>query len=509
MMMLDIGLEISADELVTGRTCIIAQTGAGKSYAIAVILEELLDKEVPFCIIDTEGEYKSLKEKFSALWVGGEDAEMSFEGVNLEELGKQCLENNVPLIFDTSELLDENVKVEGILSSLYSAASELKKPYLVVVEEVDKFAPQASRKVMPKLLEIAKRGRKRGLGLLIASQRPAFVNKDLLSQCGSQMIGKLTIKNDLDAVRLFFDDRNQLLELPDLDTGEFFVMGNVVDNEMKKVKVKERMTRHVAFTPKIKKTSPPKIEKIKKLLERKPEVLSEAGALKLRMTEQEAIKEFNKRRKKKYCFFGKPVEEVGPVELVYRPFIKVVARVVGRNFLGKVGFKDLSLVLNGVNACFVKRGEEYCGAKKLLGLSPVSVRIMVELMDSKEDLSVSDIVENTMVSESKVRKELRELQKNKLVTVTSKKRRENYYSPLIKFKTPDLFELHSELGSETDLVKGEKVEPEVKEEEVKQLIKGLVPGAEILVYETIFKPYYKAVLQGEEKRVEWVDASQS
>ena len=66
-MILNIGFEIDADELVTGRTCVIAQSGAGKSYAIGVILEELLKKNVAFCIVDPEGEYKSLKEKFSIL----------------------------------------------------------------------------------------------------------------------------------------------------------------------------------------------------------------------------------------------------------------------------------------------------------------------------------------------------------------------------------------------------------------------------------------------------------
>ena len=35
-------IAIDAQELVTGRTCIIAQSGAGKSWGIAVLCEQLL-----------------------------------------------------------------------------------------------------------------------------------------------------------------------------------------------------------------------------------------------------------------------------------------------------------------------------------------------------------------------------------------------------------------------------------------------------------------------------------
>ncbi|WP_243671155.1 ATP-binding protein [Methanoculleus chikugoensis] len=52
----DRDVAVDAQELVTGRTCIIAQSGAGKSWSIAVICEQLLQARVGgFCLIDTEG----------------------------------------------------------------------------------------------------------------------------------------------------------------------------------------------------------------------------------------------------------------------------------------------------------------------------------------------------------------------------------------------------------------------------------------------------------------------
>jgi Domain of unknown function DUF87. len=62
----DHDVAVDAQELVTGRTCIIAQSGAGKSWGIAVICEQLLQARVGFCLVDTEGEYSSLAERFSS-----------------------------------------------------------------------------------------------------------------------------------------------------------------------------------------------------------------------------------------------------------------------------------------------------------------------------------------------------------------------------------------------------------------------------------------------------------
>ena len=45
---------VKAQELVTGRTAVIAQTGAGKSWTIGVICEQLCKSNIGFCIIDTE-----------------------------------------------------------------------------------------------------------------------------------------------------------------------------------------------------------------------------------------------------------------------------------------------------------------------------------------------------------------------------------------------------------------------------------------------------------------------
>ena len=104
---------------------------------------------------------------------------------------------------DVSDVLDQRKLVAEFSSKLYEIENQQREPYLLIVEEADKFVPQ-NKDSLKEIEEISKRGRKRGLGLLVATQRPSLVNKNVLSQCGNQLIGKLTTENDLKAVDLFF-----------------------------------------------------------------------------------------------------------------------------------------------------------------------------------------------------------------------------------------------------------------------------------------------------------------
>src|SRR3989338_5519882 len=293
---------IDAQELVTGRTCVIGQSGSGKSYTIAVLCEKLLQNNIAFCIVDTEGEYFSLKEKFEVLWVGGPQADVDIEKVDFEDLIEKSIKNNVPLILDVSDVLDQRKIVADFSSKLYEVGSDERQPYLLIVEEADKFVGQ-NKDSLKEIEEISKRGRKRGLGLLVATQRPSLVNKNVLSQCGNQLIGKLTTENDLKAVDLFFADRKELELLPKLSVGEFFVMGNLATQKVK-MKCVERLTQHKGLTPKLVKKSQLKIEEIKSNIETEKQPKSGCLGSKSKITKEEVEKIAESNRKKKHTLFG-------------------------------------------------------------------------------------------------------------------------------------------------------------------------------------------------------------
>jgi len=95
---------------------------------------------------------------------------------------------------------------ELIVNRIGNALFELRKvgkipPLMLVVEEAHNFCPQQGQVACSKVFRtIASEGRKFGLGLLVISQRPAKVDKNVLSQCNTQIILKVNNPNDLKAI---------------------------------------------------------------------------------------------------------------------------------------------------------------------------------------------------------------------------------------------------------------------------------------------------------------------
>ena len=77
------------------------------------------------------------------------------------------------------------------------------QPFLMVVEEAHNYCPERGfgTAVSSSILRtVASEGRKFGMGLCIVSQRPAKVDKNIISQCNTNIILKVTNPNDLKAI---------------------------------------------------------------------------------------------------------------------------------------------------------------------------------------------------------------------------------------------------------------------------------------------------------------------
>ncbi len=241
--------DVDANVIATGRTCVIGASGSGKSYAVGVICEELCKSGVPFALVDTEGEHSGLKEKYDMLLVGdGQGCDLRWSSLDLSDLGRQA-PDLAPLILDLSETDEPRQKVSDLLSSVYAEVEKRRTPYLIVVEEADRFVPQNGERVAI-FGEIARRGRKRGVGLMVCTQRPSLVDKNILSQCGNQLIGKLVIRNDLQAVSQFFHGRDLPKELTALSAGRFYAMGGLSPRP-RLVTIREKETHYRGGTPRI------------------------------------------------------------------------------------------------------------------------------------------------------------------------------------------------------------------------------------------------------------------
>src|SRR3989344_417867 len=58
----EIGVHMDLQKVMTRRLAVLAKSGAGKSYTVGCLVEEIMEKRVPLLVIDPHGEYSSMKE---------------------------------------------------------------------------------------------------------------------------------------------------------------------------------------------------------------------------------------------------------------------------------------------------------------------------------------------------------------------------------------------------------------------------------------------------------------
>jgi len=488
---------IDANSVVTGRTCVLGSSGSGKSYTVGVLCEELCRNEVPFAIVDTEGEHTGLKEKFEAIWVGEEtDSDLSWESLDLKDLARQAPDIS-PLILDVSDLTDPKEKVSAFISALYETLTQRRTPYLVVVEEADKFVPQYGQRV-PIFSEVARRGRKRGMGLMICSQRPSLVDKNVLSQCGNQLIGKLIIQNDLQAVAQFFPGKGLPKGLTALKAGQFFAMGGFAPTPSL-ITIRKRVTKPGGVTPSlskrvVKKYVGPVNQKTVDLARPDGEQ-SKHRPVKVAMGLPPSLKledvPMMVRRERSFGIFG-PRETVTGVSPQYRTLVQLGVRK--RRGLLKRRFETVYAYLDAVTGKEVSIGrglEVVEGFERILGLTTLQVEVLREVRPDS-DTSALDVASALGESKPNVTRVLNHLNEKRLVR-TIEVRNRKLYRRLI-----DLPGEPSELSplefEEVQAEDGRVLAAKLKESDVRDAVKGLWEGADVESFETFLYPVFRVEL---------------
>lgn len=113
-------------------------------------------------------------------------------------------------------------------------ASECDTPLMLVYEEAHKYVPKSElakyRSSKTSIERIAKEGRKYGVTLLIASQRPSELSETIFSQCNNFIAMRLTNPEDQGYVKRLLPDAlgNLTDTLPSLKAGEALLLGDSV-----------------------------------------------------------------------------------------------------------------------------------------------------------------------------------------------------------------------------------------------------------------------------------------
>ncbi|HEC66417.1 MAG TPA: DUF87 domain-containing protein [bacterium] len=273
-----IGFDLS--KLIETKLLIQANSGGGKSWAIRRIIEQSFGK-VQIIVIDPEGEFSNLREKYDFV-LAGQGGDAPAEPRSASMLAERLLELRASAIIDLYELMPQERKrfVRLFIDSMVNAPKKLWHDCLVIIDEADIFAPEKSAgesEALGPVLSLASRGRKRGYCMILATQRIPKLHKDASAECNNKLIGRAS--QDIDRKRaaneLGFYKKEEILSLRELDPGEFYAFGPAISREVVKIKVgdlkvKPPLRGQKGIEP------PPPTEKVMQLLKQLADIPEEA-----------------------------------------------------------------------------------------------------------------------------------------------------------------------------------------------------------------------------------------
>ncbi|WP_395736311.1 ATP-binding protein [Prosthecobacter sp.] len=235
-------LKLPAD-VVTRTLAILAQKGAGKTYTAMKLTELMLEQRSQVVALDPTGVWWGLRSDAAGqagngldiIIMGGEHGDVPLEPGAGEIIADFVCSSGRSVVLDLSHF-ESNAAQDRFVTSfaerLYRLKAHNRAPLHLMLDEADSFAPQRPQPGQLRMLgafeAIVRRGRSRGLGMTMISQRPAVLNKNILTQVDALICHRVTGKQDLDAlsdwVKHWEQEKGQaasfLQTLPSLDVGE-------------------------------------------------------------------------------------------------------------------------------------------------------------------------------------------------------------------------------------------------------------------------------------------------
>lgn len=251
----------------TARIAILAASGAGKSNTAVVMAEEMFDAGIPWVAIDPKGDWYGIR------------AAGKHKGLPIPVIGG--LHGDVPLDFTAGKVIADMVASErmtcvidvseapsraAMFRFLHDFAEQLLKvnklPLHVFCEEADDYLPQkvtTGAKDLAACLgswqRLVKRGRFRGIGSTIITQRSAAVNKDVLYMAEILFAMRTMAPGDRKVIGSWVDYMGLADEfsstLPTLEDGEAWMISPQFLKTTRRVKMRRRRTFDSGATPEV------------------------------------------------------------------------------------------------------------------------------------------------------------------------------------------------------------------------------------------------------------------
>jgi uncharacterized protein len=256
-------------DAVTETIAILAKRGAGKTYTASVLVEEMLRAKLQVVVVDPIGAWWGLRAGadgkadggYQVAVLGGDRGDVPLEPTGGRLVADLVVDERLSAVLDLSGFSkgDRRRFVADFLERLYQRNRD---PMHVVLEEADLFAPEGRLKragdeaMLGAVYDLVRRGRSRGLGATLITQRSASISKEVLTQAEILIALRTTGPHDRAAIEEWIkfhgskEERDVVLgELSGLPTGTAFVWWPV-EEILRKVEIRERRTFDSSATPK-------------------------------------------------------------------------------------------------------------------------------------------------------------------------------------------------------------------------------------------------------------------
>lgn len=259
-------LPIDLPVLLESRLLVQANSGGGKSWALRRLLEQTA-RGVQQLVIDPEGEFATLREKFDYVIAAPHGADAVASPQTAALLARRLLESGVSAILDIYDLKahERQLFVKRFLEALVNAPRELWHPVLLVIDEAHVYCPQnGSAEAGQAVIDVCTRGRKRGLCAVLATQRLSKLHKDAAAEMLNKLIGRTGLDVDVKraADELGMTPREAMDQLRGLPAGTFYAFGPAVSPTVQRAVIGPVATTHPKAGHRLMEAPPPATKRV-------------------------------------------------------------------------------------------------------------------------------------------------------------------------------------------------------------------------------------------------------
>jgi hypothetical protein len=255
-------------EAVKQTFAILAKRGAGKTYTAAVMAEEMLKAGLQLVVVDPVGVWWGLRssadgqrEGLPIVIMGGEHGDLPLEVGAGELIADVVMAESLSVVLDLSQFRkgEQTRFMTEFAERLYHTN---RQPLHLVLDEADAFAPQRPMKGQERLLgaieDLVRRGRARGIGVTLVTQRAAVLNKDVLTQAEVLVALRTIAPQDREAIDAWIrvhgtpQEREALMaSLPSLPVGTAWLWSPGWLDVFQRVQIRRKETFDSSATPQV------------------------------------------------------------------------------------------------------------------------------------------------------------------------------------------------------------------------------------------------------------------